>query len=93
LVWLRDRPDVIPALLLCCFVCSRAALIAAALPYGPALSGTKAQANKFHDDKSLYTGTHANGGPAAVAKGAGHEPLAKLLDRGDCDVRGVPLAK
>ena len=24
---------------------------------GPASSGTKAEANKFHDDKSLYTGT------------------------------------
>ena len=23
---------------------------------GPASSGTKAEANKFHDDKSLYTG-------------------------------------
>jgi hypothetical protein len=26
---------------------------------GPKLSGTKAEANKFHDDKSLYTGVHA----------------------------------
>ena len=27
--------------------------------HGPILSGTKAEANKFHDDKSLYTGVHA----------------------------------
>jgi hypothetical protein len=33
---------------------------------GPILSGTVAQANKFHDDKSLYTGVHANGGPTNV---------------------------
>lgn len=33
---------------------------------GPVLTGTKAEANKFHDDKSLYTGVHANGGPSTV---------------------------
>lgn len=33
---------------------------------GPSFSGTKAEANKFHDDKSLYTGVHANGGPTNV---------------------------
>jgi len=33
---------------------------------GPTFSGTKAEANKFHDDKSLYTGVHANGGPTNV---------------------------
>ena len=26
---------------------------------GPVFSGTKAEANKFHDDKSLYTGVYA----------------------------------
>lgn len=33
---------------------------------GPKLAGTKAEANKFHDDKSLYTGVHAKGGPSTV---------------------------
>jgi hypothetical protein len=26
---------------------------------GASFTGTKAEANKFHDDKSLYTGVHA----------------------------------
>ena len=30
---------------------------------GPVLKGTKAKANKLHDDKSLYTGVYAKGGP------------------------------
>jgi hypothetical protein len=38
---------------------------------GPILSGTVAEANKFHDDKSLYTGVHANGGPSTVDAGNG----------------------
>lgn len=33
---------------------------------GPVLSGTKADAVKFHDDKSLYTGVYAQGGPTNV---------------------------
>lgn len=33
---------------------------------GPTFSGTKAEANKFHDDKSLYTGVYAQGGPTNV---------------------------
>jgi len=33
---------------------------------GPVFSGTKAEATKFHDDKSLYTGVHAKGGPSTV---------------------------
>lgn len=60
------------------------------LQYAPAVSGTKAEANKFHDDKTLYHGTHAHGGPESVAKGGAGEPLANLLDRGTADVRGVP---
>lgn len=35
---------------------------------GPKLAGTKAEANKFHDDKSLYTGVYAQGGPTNVDK-------------------------
>jgi len=33
---------------------------------GPKFTGTKAEANKFHDDKSLYTGVYAQGGPTNV---------------------------
>jgi len=33
---------------------------------GPSFSGTKADAVKFHDDKSLYTGVYAQGGPTNV---------------------------
>ena len=36
---------------------------------GPAFSGTKAEANKFHDDKSLYTGVHGKGGPSTKGDG------------------------
>lgn len=33
---------------------------------GPQFQGTQADNVKFHDDKSLYTGVHANGGPTNV---------------------------
>jgi len=33
---------------------------------GPTFSGTKADQVKFHDDKSLYTGVYAQGGPTNV---------------------------
>lgn len=33
---------------------------------GPKFTGTQADAVKFHDDKSLYTGVHAAGGPTTV---------------------------
>ena len=35
---------------------------------GPKFSGTKADNVKFHDDKSLYTGVYAQGGPTNVDK-------------------------
>eukprot|EP00930_Biecheleria_cincta_P038647 TRINITY_DN26552_c0_g1_i1.p1 TRINITY_DN26552_c0_g1~~TRINITY_DN26552_c0_g1_i1.p1 ORF type:complete len:405 (-),score=74.14 TRINITY_DN26552_c0_g1_i1:166-1380(-) len=38
---------------------------------GPILHGTHADAVRFHDDKSTYTGVHVNGGPESVAKGGG----------------------
>jgi len=38
---------------------------------GPILHGTSADAVRFHDDKSTFTGTHVNGGPESVAKGGG----------------------
>ena len=31
---------------------------------GPHLHATQAEANRFHDDKSTYTGSHAQGGPS-----------------------------
>lgn len=69
----------------------RAAIDAKVEAAKPAASGTKAEANKFHDDKSLYTGVYANGGPQAVDKskaGAGGV-MANLCDRTAADVRGV----
>jgi hypothetical protein len=33
---------------------------------GPQFSGTQAEKVKFHDDKSLYTGVYAQGGPTNV---------------------------
>jgi len=38
---------------------------------GPVLHGTQAEKVKFHDDKSLYTGVHAKGGPSTVDAGSG----------------------
>eukprot|EP00931_Biecheleriopsis_adriatica_P066788 TRINITY_DN41060_c0_g1_i1.p1 TRINITY_DN41060_c0_g1~~TRINITY_DN41060_c0_g1_i1.p1 ORF type:complete len:388 (+),score=66.73 TRINITY_DN41060_c0_g1_i1:48-1211(+) len=42
-----------------------------ALSRGPVLTGTQAEAVRFHDDKSSYTGVYARGGPESVAKGTG----------------------
>eukprot|EP00287_Rhodomonas_sp_CCMP768_P032285 CAMPEP_0202830816 /NCGR_PEP_ID=MMETSP1389-20130828/16420_1 /ASSEMBLY_ACC=CAM_ASM_000865 /TAXON_ID=302021 /ORGANISM="Rhodomonas sp., Strain CCMP768" /LENGTH=310 /DNA_ID=CAMNT_0049504489 /DNA_START=51 /DNA_END=984 /DNA_ORIENTATION=+ len=55
---------------------------------GPILMGTVAEANKFHDDKSLYTGVHARGGPSIVDD-SGAVDLSKHLDRSPSDIRGV----
>ncbi|OLP89249.1 Adenylate cyclase [Symbiodinium microadriaticum] len=38
---------------------------------GPVLNSTKAETVRFYDDKSLYTGTHAQGGPDPGRKGKG----------------------
>eukprot|EP00992_Anisonema_acinus_P012225 TRINITY_DN7980_c0_g1_i1.p1 TRINITY_DN7980_c0_g1~~TRINITY_DN7980_c0_g1_i1.p1 ORF type:complete len:171 (+),score=58.70 TRINITY_DN7980_c0_g1_i1:45-515(+) len=57
---------------------------------GPTSSGTKADAVKFHDDKSLYTGVYANGGPSTVDRG--HDGLAGIVSDHDAltaDIRGV----
>lgn len=51
----------------------------------PQSSGTVAEANKFHDDKSLYTGVHANGGPCTKDNTI---TLSTLMDRSPADVRG-----
>jgi len=56
---------------------------------GPILTGTKADAVKFHDDKNLYTGVYAAGGPSTVDAGNGKiTDISQLCDRTDADVRG-----
>ena len=52
---------------------------------GPQWSGTRAEATRFHDDKSQYTGVYAHGGPSTVDRG--HD-LSDLADRSAADVRG-----
>jgi hypothetical protein len=49
-----------------------------------------AQATRFHDDKSLYSGVHGRGGPSTKQTGAIHD-IGTLLDRSDYDVRGRKL--
>lgn len=57
---------------------------------GPVYTGTKAEAVKYHDDKSLYTGVYANGGPSNVDAGNGMiSDISQLCDRSDADVRGT----
>lgn len=48
---------------------------------GPVLKSTKADYMRFHDDKSTYTGTHAQGGPDSGSKGRGSLPPAWNLRR------------
>jgi len=54
---------------------------------GPVFTATKADNVKFHDDKNLYTGVHAKGGPSTT--GDGVKDLSQLADRSKADVRGV----
>lgn len=57
---------------------------------GPTFTGTKADYVKFHDDKSLYTGVYAKGGPTNVDVGGGHiSDISQICDRTGSDVRGV----
>lgn len=57
---------------------------------GPVLQGTKADAVRFHDDKSLYTGVYANGGPSTVDAGRTQmSDLSQFADRSGANVRGV----
>jgi len=57
---------------------------------GPVFKGTKAEYNKFHDDKSLYTGVYAKGGPTNVDAGKGGiSDISQLCDRTSADVRGI----
>ena len=55
---------------------------------GPVFAGTKAEATKFHDDKSLYTGVHAQGGPSTVDKDKISD-ISQTCDRSAADVRGT----
>lgn len=62
-----------------------AAILAQAAPQS---SGTKAEAVKFHDDKSLYTGVYKAGGPTNVDRDP--HSLAGVVDRRvENDVRGA----
>jgi len=54
---------------------------------GPSSNGTVAEPNKFHDDKSLYTGVYKNGGPTNVDLGT--SDLKYITNRAAADVRGV----
>ena len=54
---------------------------------GPILRGTKAENVALHDDKTLYTGVYAKGGPTNFEKDKYHH-LDNLLDRTEADVRG-----
>jgi len=53
----------------------------------PVSTGTKALANKFHDDKSLYTGVHAKGGPTTIDNKI---TLSSLTNRSPANARGLP---
>lgn len=55
---------------------------------GPTFTGTKTDYVKFHDDKNLYTGVYAQGGPTNVDK-ANVKDISNLCDRTGADVRGV----
>lgn len=70
---------------------SKADLEAAILASGgKTLTGTQAQATRFHDDKSQYTGVYAHGGPSTVDSGVSRvDDISSLCDRGAADVRGV----
>jgi len=61
---------------------------------GPASNSTKADAVRFHDDKSQYTGVYAHGGPSNVDKDK--MTLASIVSDHNaltCDVRGVVQRK
>ena len=57
---------------------------------GPVFKGTKADYVKFHDDKNLYTGVYAKGGPTNVdSKGGQISDISQLCDRSGADIRGI----
>ncbi len=57
---------------------------------GAKYTGTQADYVKFHDDKSLYPGVYAQGGPSTVDNKAGKiSDISQLCDRTSADVRGI----
>ena len=56
---------------------------------GPTYTGTKAEAVKYHDDKSSYTGVYANGGPTTAGGSGGISDIIQLCDRSQANVRGI----
>lgn len=54
----------------------------------PKSSGTKAEATRFHDDKSQYTGVYKAGGPSTIDRDSAN--LSGIVDRrNEADVRGT----
>jgi len=58
---------------------------------GPVFTGTKPDAVKYYDDKSLYTGVYANGGPTNVGGTGGISDISQLCDRTAANVRGIKI--
>jgi len=56
---------------------------------GKVLRGTVAQYNKFHDDRSTYTGVHQQGGPTGHDNVISQEMLGNRSVQ--ADIRGVPI--
>ena len=68
------------------------AIVEAIQKHGAATyKGTKADYVKFHDNKDLYTGVYARGGPTTVDAGRGGmvSDISQTCDRSAADVRGV----
>ena len=71
---------------------SKDTIVAAIQKHGGATyQGTKADYVKFHDDKNLYTGVYARGGPTTVDAGRGGmvSDISQTCNRSKADVRGV----
>ena len=58
---------------------------------GPVYKATKVESVKYHDDKSLYTGVYAKGGPTTVGGTGGVSDISQLCDRTKANVRGVKI--
>ena len=56
---------------------------------GPKLVGTRTQSVKWHDDKSLYTGIYARGGPKVRDKPRVINLDGDLCNRHNSDVNGL----
>ena len=56
---------------------------------GPKLVGTRTQSVKLHDDKSLYTGIYARGGPKIRDRPRVVNLDGDLCGRGNSDINGL----